>query len=98
MKRRTTILCASVVVLAIGVLTFHPARPLYMRHRSLEVIAPDGVVLSATLSLPRWSRGPMPGFAIVHGSGPLVREHLRGDTRRLGPRSITRYVAGVPPW
>jgi pimeloyl-ACP methyl ester carboxylesterase len=82
-KKRTIIAGAVVAVLAMGVLGFHPARPLYMRHRSLEVTAPDGAVLSATLSWPRWSRKPVPGFVQVHGSGPLVREHMRGDTRRL---------------
>jgi pimeloyl-ACP methyl ester carboxylesterase len=88
MKKRTAVAGASVAVLAVGVLTFHPSRPLYMRHRSLEVMAPDGVVLSATLSWPRWSRGPVPGFVMVHGSGRLAREHLRGDTRRLVRRGF----------
>lgn len=83
MKKLTIIAGASVAVLATGVLAFHPTRPLYSRHRSLEVIAPDGAVLSATLTLPRWSRGPVPGFVLVHGSGMLAREHLIGDMRRL---------------
>jgi len=82
-RKRTIVAGASVAVIALGVLGFHPTRPLYMRQRSLEVIAPDGVVLSATLSLPRWSRGAVPGFVMVHGSGPLAREHLRGDIRHL---------------
>jgi hypothetical protein len=64
-------------------LVFHPSRPLYMKHRPIEVVSADGTVLAATLSLPRWAEEPVPAVVIVHGSGPLTREHLRGDVRRL---------------
>jgi pimeloyl-ACP methyl ester carboxylesterase len=73
---------AAVVVMA-GALGFHPTRPLYMRHQALDVIAPDGIVLSATLSLPRWRSKPRAGMVLVHGSGRLTREHVIGDVRRL---------------
>ena len=72
---------AAVVVVA-GALGFHPTRPLYMRHQALDVVAPDGTILRATLSLPRWSR-PRAGMVLVHGSGRLAREHVIGDVRRL---------------
>lgn len=73
---------AAVVVIA-GGLGFHPARPLYMRHQALDVVAPDGTLLSATLSLPRWRSKPRAGMVMVHGSGRLTRRHLIGDVRRL---------------
>ncbi|MGH9868141.1 MAG: alpha/beta hydrolase family protein [Candidatus Polarisedimenticolia bacterium] len=78
-------LAAGLVAVAVmaGAAVFHPSRPLYMRHRSLDVVAPDGVILSATLSLPRWRSAPLTGMVMVHGSGPLTREHLMGDVRRL---------------
>ena len=71
------------VVVIVGLLCFHPSRPLYMRQKAVQVVAPDGIVLSATLSLPRWRSKPFPGVVLVHGSGPLRREHLIGDMRQL---------------
>ena len=64
-------------------LCFHPSRPLYMAHESVEIVSPDGTVLAGTLSLPRWARGPVPAVVMVHGSGRLGREHLIGDVRQL---------------
>lgn len=72
----------AIAILA-GVVSFHPSRPLYMRQQPLDVAAPDGTVLRATLSLPRWRSAPFPGMVLVHGSGRLAREHLLGDMRRL---------------
>ena len=69
--------------LAALVLTFHPSRPLYMRHEAVEFAAADGVVLRGTLSTPRWRRPPFPAVVMVHGSGRVAREHLVGDRRRL---------------
>lgn len=54
-----------------------------MQNRPVEVTRDDGVVLRGTLSLPRWSRKPVPGVVLVHGSGPLTRIHVLGDARRL---------------
>ena len=71
------------IALGLGLLTFHPSRPLYLQNRSVEVTVEEGVILRGTLSLPRWSRKPVPGIVLVHGSGPLTREHVRGDARRL---------------
>ncbi len=65
------------------VLVFHPSRPLYMRHKFVDVVSGDGSVLSGTLSLPRWNHRPVPAVVMVHGSGRLTREHLLGDVRRL---------------
>jgi dienelactone hydrolase len=76
---------AAIVALAVGAgaLTFHPSRPLYMQNRAVEFTTADGVVLRGTVSVPRWSRKPVPAVVLVHGSGPLTRDHLRGDVRRL---------------
>jgi len=78
-----TIILIIVVALGAGFLVFHPARPLYMQHRAVEMAVDDGVTLRGTVSRPRWSGKPAPGVVLVHGSGPLTREHLLGDTRRL---------------
>lgn len=71
------------LVVGIGLLVFHPSRPLYLKNRAVEVTVDQGVVLRGTLSLPRWSRKPVPGVVLVHGSGPLTRNHVRGDARKL---------------
>jgi dienelactone hydrolase len=76
------------LVIGAGALTFHPSRPLYMRNRHVEIAATDGVVLRGTVSVPRWSRGPLPGIVMVHGSGPLTRRHLLGDVRGLVRRGF----------
>jgi dienelactone hydrolase len=83
-KRGWRWLVAAVVAAGGFVLSFHPSRPLYMSQESSEIVSPqDGTVLAGTLSLPRWSRKPVPAVVLVHGSGRLGREHLLGDTRRL---------------
>ena len=71
------------LVLITGIVVFHPTRPLYMRHRAVEVTVDDGVTLRGTISTPRWRRKPVPAVVVVHGSGPLTREHLIADTRSL---------------
>lgn len=69
--------------LGTGLLVFHPSRPLYMQQRQVVLAADDGVLLRGTLSRPRWRRDAVPGVVLVHGSGPLTRDQLRGDTRAL---------------
>jgi len=71
------------LVLGMGAAVFHPTRPLYMRHRAVEVTVDDDVTLRGTISKPRWSRKPVPAVVLVHGSGPLTRQHLIADTRSL---------------
>jgi dienelactone hydrolase len=71
------------LLLCVAVAAFHPARPMYMQQRAVEVSVDDGVTLRGTISKPRWRRKPVPGVVLVHGSGPLTRQHLIGDTRRL---------------
>lgn len=83
MKRMRTAAVILGIVLSSGFLVFHPSRPLYMQNRAVEVVVDDGVTLRGTISTPRWSRKPVPGIVIVHGSGPLTRAHLLGDTRSL---------------
>jgi dienelactone hydrolase len=74
---------ALVLGLGTGFLAFHPSRPLYMQQRTVALRANDGVVLQGTLSRPRWRRSAVPAMVIVHGSGPLTRDNVRGDTRAL---------------
>jgi len=76
------------LVLGTGVLAFHPGRPLYMQNRAVQIAVDDGVILQGTISKPRWSRKPVPGVVVVHGSGPLTRNHLAGDVRRLVRRGF----------
>ncbi len=71
-----------VMMLIAMLLTFHPDRPLWIRNEDFSVLTADGVALSGTLSVPRWSE-PIGAVVVVHGSGPLAREHLRGDVRSL---------------
>lgn len=81
MKHNVVMLVA--LVLGAGVLAFHPSRPLYMQSHRVAFVADDGTTLRGTISRPRWSRTPLPGVVLVHGSGPLTRDDLRGDTRAL---------------
>lgn len=76
------------VILGGGALVFHPNRPLYMQNSAIEFTTVDSVVLRGTVSVPRWRSKPVPAVVIVHGSGPLTREHLRGDVRRLVQRGF----------
>lgn len=79
----TSAAAALVIALGAGLLTFHPSRPLYMQQRAVAMRAADGVVLQGTLSRPRWRRAAVPAVVIVHGSGPLTRDDVRGDMRAL---------------
>jgi dienelactone hydrolase len=83
--RRSLKLIAAIAILLVGAgaLAFHPSRPLYMRHRSVEIATDDGVTLRGTMSTPRWRSTPLPGMVVVHGSGPLTRQQLIGDVRSL---------------
>lgn len=83
MTRRGRLATAALLGLGMLVLVFHPSRPLYMRQRAVALVADDGVVLRGTLSQPRWRRPGVPGVVIVHGSGPLTRDDVRGDARAL---------------
>jgi len=84
MKTRPGLLIV-LAVLGAGalVLTFHPSRPLYMRHTPVRFASAHGTTLAGTLSLPRWARHPVPAVVMVHGSGRLTRDQLRGDIRQL---------------
>lgn len=79
----TGLAAALVLGLGAGLLVFHPSRPLYMQQRPVVMRAHDGVMLHGTLSRPRWRRGAVPAMVIVHGSGPLTRDDVRGDMRAL---------------
>jgi uncharacterized protein len=88
MKAMKVIVASGAVVLGAGFLAFHPSRPLYMQHRGIDVIVDDGIMLRGTISKPRWSGSPVPGIVLVHGSGPLTRNDVRGDTRALVRRGF----------
>jgi uncharacterized protein len=62
-------------------------RILVIRHEDVRILSGD-VELAATISMPRWGKGPFPALVSVHGSGPLGREHYRGDWRNLVPEGI----------
>ena len=79
----TSVAAALLVAVGAGLLAFHPSRPLYMQQRPIALRTPNGVTLHGTLSRPRWRRAPVPGMVIVHGSGPLTRDDVRGDMRAL---------------
>ncbi len=82
-KRALTIVCTTTLALLLAIfLSFHPSRPLWIKNEYFTVEASDGVLLSGTLSIPRWKR-PIGSVVVVHGSGPLTREHVRGDVRSL---------------
>jgi len=80
--RRWLALAALALAALVGFLAIHPDRPLRMRSEELRVAAADGVQLATTLQRPRW-REPIGALVLVHGSGPLEREHVRGDARAL---------------
>lgn len=82
-KRTLTCFCTFVVLFLLAIVSgFHPSRPLWTKNEHYSMRASDGVVLSGTLSIPRWRR-PIGAVVVVHGSGPLAREHVRGDVRSL---------------
>ena len=82
-KRRLMIIVPIAAALAgTFLLVFHPARPLRMKNTDVTVVAPDGVQLAGTLSVPRGS-DPIGAVVLVHGSGPLTRNEVRGDVRGL---------------
>ena len=79
----TRLISIALAVVGGAVVVFHPSRPLYMRSSPVTIESRDGVTLGGTLSAPRWHRKPVPAMVLVHGSGPLTRHHLLGDTRAL---------------
>lgn len=82
-KRKLTCVCASIVLALLAIIfVFYPSRPLWIKNEHISVLASDGASLSGTLSVPRW-RKPIGAVVVVHGSGPLTREHVRGDVRSL---------------
>lgn len=56
-------------------------------HEEVRIRSGD-VELAATISLPRRGNGPFPALVSVHGSGPIRRQDLRADWRRLVPHGI----------
>lgn len=93
-SRRVAYAAAGLAVVVAGfLLTFHPSRPLLIRHVNLPVtVAADGTRLAGTLSLPRWRRAPHPAAVIVHGSGRGVRADMITEVRRLVERGFAVYT------
>ena len=60
---------------------------LYIRHEEVRIKSGD-VELAATISFPRWGSGTFPALVSVHGSGPIRRQDIRADWRRLVPHGI----------
>lgn len=80
--RKIFFLCIGLLGCA-AFLAFHPSRPLIMRSEEIRVTAADGIQLSATLHIPRWQDRVIGAVVLVHGSGPLTRDQVRGDVRSL---------------
>ena len=78
-----SVISGTVVLVLAALLIFHPARPLYIRSHPVQITSRDGALLSGTLSQPRWQQSAVPAVVLVHGSGRLAREHVRGDVRAL---------------
>lgn len=82
-KRRLMIIAFVGATLAGAfLLVFHPDRPLRMKNTDVTIVAADGVQLAGTLSVPR-GKEPIGAVVLVHGSGPLTRNEVRGDVRGL---------------
>ncbi len=51
-----------------------------------------GVKLAGTLATPRWNSEPVPGLVVVHGSGRVRREDLRGFVNKLVPHGYAVLI------
>ena len=60
---------------------------LTVRHEEVRIQSGD-VEIAATVSIPRWRSGPFPAVVSVHGSGPVRRQDLSSDWRRLVPQGM----------
>lgn len=60
---------------------------LTIRHEEVRIQSGD-VEIAATISSPRWGSGPFPAIVSVHGSGPVRRQDVSSDWRRLVPHGI----------
>lgn len=81
---------AIVVVLLLGIflgVLVYETGALTIRHEEVRIRSGD-VELAATISSPRWGSGPFPASVTVHGSGPMRRQDLSGDWRRLVPHGM----------
>ena len=91
MKARRFIKFGIVVVLLLlgvflGFLAYETGA-LTIRHEEVRIQSGD-VEIAATISSPRWGSGPFPAIVSVHGSGPVRRQDLNGDWRRLVPHGM----------
>ena len=92
MRVRTSIKWVAIVAIFL-MLSVVAGWPVYntgvltIRHEEVRIQSGD-VELAATISLPRWGAGPFPALVSVHGSGPIRRQDVRGDWRRLVPHGI----------
>ena len=80
------VLIVILVVLFLGVLSYETGF-LLIRHEEVRIKSGD-VEIAATISTPRWGSGPFPALVTVHGSGPMRRQDLSSDWRRLVPHGI----------
>lgn len=82
---RNSIIGLSVILFAMALLWFTGIATTKKEH---VLVRNSGVKLAATLTTPRWSSGPFPAVVIVHGSGRVRRENLRGFASKLVPRGV----------
>lgn len=92
MKVRPFVKWGAIVVVLILLVVFvglpvYNTGVLIIRHEETRIKSGD-VELAATISIPRWGSGPFPALVSVHGSGPIRRQDISSDWRRLVPHGI----------
>src|SRR5262245_53093037 len=85
--KRIVIVAILLLLAAVVGCPVYNAVVLTIRHEEVRIKSGD-VELAATVSMPRWGSGPFPAIVSVHGSGPVRREHISSDWRRLVPHGI----------
>ena len=85
-KRITIVVVLLLLSLLIGWPLYNTG-VLIIRHEEVRIPSGD-VELAATISIPRWGAGPFPALVSVHGSGPIRRQDIRSDWRRLVPHGV----------
>ena len=79
-----------VLLILLGIFLGVPAYEtgvLTIRHEAVRIQSGE-VEIAATISTPRWGSGPLPAVVSVHGSGPVRRQDLSSDWRRLVPHGM----------
>lgn len=81
--------------MGVGILAFHPSRPIFMQYRDVEVVVDDDTTIRETISKSRWSRRPVPIIVLVHGSGALPNMPLNLTKSPVRCRASRKRLAGA---